>query len=386
MILVKIKDKRSSKRPQKSFNFQTSSKIDNQKSPKMKLLLFLTLIGICSAQRNSLNFKIWDWLRSLFENEISATSDEFIARINSEATTWTAGRNFAPDISKEYLTGLLGVAPDHAEFLPERKPHLLSLDNYIFPSSFDPREKWPECPTLTYIPDQGGCGSCWAVGAASAMSDRMCIHSKGKFTKHVSAENLLSCCFTCGYGCNGGYPGMAWNYWADEGLVTGGDFGTSDGCQPYEIKPCEHHVDGPRGACNTDIRTPKCHKRCDNPDYKISFSQDKTYAEESYTVGSSEKEVMNELMTNGPAEASFTVYEDFVSYKSGVYQHVHGKELGGHAVRILGWGEEKGAPYWLLANSWNYDWGINGTFKIIRGKDHCGIESSIVAGIPKVKK
>jgi hypothetical protein len=31
--------------------------------------------------------------------------------------------------------------------------------------------------------------------------------------------------------------------------------------------------------------------------------------------------------------------------------------------RLLGWGEEAGTPYWLVANSWNYDWGDNGTFK-----------------------
>merc|ERR1712062_801708 len=55
----------------------------------------------------------------------------------------------------------------------------------------------------------------------------------------------------------------------------------------------------------------------------------------------------------------------------------------GHAIRILGWGEENGTPYWLVANSWNYDWGDNGTFKILRGSDHCGIESSVVAGLPQ---
>ena len=42
---------------------------------------------------------------------------------------------------------------------------------------------------------------------------------------------------------------------------------------------------------------------------------------------------------------------------SGVYQHVSGKPLGGHAIRILGWGVEEGTPFWLVANSWNYDWG-----------------------------
>lgn len=44
----------------------------------------------------------------------------------------------------------------------------------------------------------------------------------------------------------------------------------------------------------------------------------------------------------------------------GVYQHVSGSALGGHAIKILGWGEEKSVPYWLAANSWNTDWGDNG--------------------------
>jgi hypothetical protein len=34
--------------------------------------------------------------------------------------------------------------------------------------------------------------------------------------------------------------------------------------------------------------------------------------------------------------------------------------LGGHAIRILGWGTENGTPYWLVANSWNPDWGNKG--------------------------
>ena len=78
------------------------------------------------------------------------------------------------------------------------------------------------------------------------------------------------------------------------------------------------------------------------------------------------------------------IYEDFVHYKSGVYQHLEGIEIGGHAVRLLGWGEENGFPYWLAANSWNYDWGDAGTFKILRGSDHCGIESAVNAGTPKL--
>jgi cathepsin B len=355
----------------------------------MKKLLFLaSVFAICTVATADMDYPFWlmNWLLNLSkEDQVSPTSEVFIDRINTKANTWTAGRNFHPDTSDEFLKGLMGVRPDHQDFMPEDKPRLLGLERAAFPASFDPRDKWPECPTLKYIPDQGGCGSCWAFGAVTAMSDRLCIHSKGAFKKHVSAENLLSCCFTCGDGCNGGYPGMAWDFWAEKGLVTGGDYGTNDGCQPYVIKPCEHHVNGTRGACETGMRTPRCHRECENTAYTVPFKKDKTFGLTSYSIRNSEKEIMSELMTNGPAEAAFSVFEDFVNYKSGVYQHVEGKYLGGHAVRIMGWGEEKGTPYWLVANSWNYDWGLNGTFKILRGEDHCGIESSIVAGIPKVK-
>lgn len=91
----------------------------------------------------------------------------------------------------------------------------------------------------------------------------------------------------------------------------------------------------------------------------------------------------------------------------GVYKHEAGQELGGHAVKLMGWGIENGVKYWLLANSWNNDWGDDGKkpkdktskkakridlddnfssgfFKILRGENECGIESEIVAGLPKL--
>ena len=73
----------------------------------------------------------------------------------------------------------------------------------------------------------------------------------------------------------------------------------------------------------------------------------------------------------------------FFQSNTGVYQKHSDNLLGGHAVRILGWGIENNVPYWLVANSWNTDWGDSGYFKILRGKNECGIESDITAGIPK---
>jgi len=92
---------------------------------------------------------------------------------------------------------------------------------------------------------------------------------------------------------------------------------------------------------------------------------------------------MQEIFKNGPVETAFTVYEDFLTYKQGVYHHVSGSELGGHAVKIIGWGVEDGKKYWLTANSWNPDWGMSGFFKILRGTDECGFEDEVNGGVPK---
>jgi len=308
-------------------------------------------------------------------------SDLFIDQINQANSTWIAGRNFHPMTSHNYLRTLMGVHKDAHKHMPPKKQMLLEDED--IPDSFDPREQWPDCPTIKEIRDQGGCGSCWAFGAVTAMSDRICIHSGGKQHAHVSSENLLSCCYSCGFGCNGGFPGAAWSYWKRKGLVSGGQFGTKAGCQPYQIEPCEHHVNGTRMPCSEGGSTPKCHRKCENPDYTVPYTKDKTYGSNSYSLEKNVAQIQMELMTNGPAEGAFTVFEDFPNYKSGVYQHVTGKPLGGHAIRILGWGVDAGTPYWLVANSWNYDWGDGGTFKILRGSDHCGIESGVVAGLPK---
>lgn len=201
-----------------------------------------------------------------------------------------------------------------------------------------------------------------------------------------------------------GFPGAAWSYWVRKGIVTGGPFDSHQGCRPYEIRPCEHHVNGTRGPCEGEGgKTPKCVKKCED-NYKVSYAQDKHFGKSSYSI--SQKDIRQEIFTNGPVEGAFTVYEDLISYKDGsyiltlrhcqeiwnvivqsiigVYQHVHGKALGGHAIRILGWGTENNVDYWLIANSWNTDWGNNGFFKILRGSDHCGIESEISAGLPKL--
>ena len=69
---------------------------------------------------------------------------------------------------------------------------------------------------------------------------------------------------------------------------------------------------------------------------------------------------------------------------SGVYHHVTGEKIGGHAVRVLGYGTEKGESYWLVANSWNSEWGDQGLFKIKSGTNDCNSEENFQTSEPKV--
>ncbi|KAA3676342.1 cathepsin B [Paragonimus westermani] len=223
-----------------------------------------------------------------------------------------------------------------------------------------------------------------AFGAVESMSDRICIASKGKSQPRLSAENLVACCDSCGMGCNGGFPSSAWRYWTKHGIVTGGLYNTTDTCQPYSFPPCEHHVDGPRPPCGGDVETPKCQSTCQTK-YRLRYDEDLWYGRTAYSVPSNPQGIMREIMTHGPVEVDFEVYADFPNYASGVYQHTAGAFLGGHAVRLLGWGKENGVDYWLLANSWNTDWGDQGYFKIRRGVNECGIESDVNAGLPLLK-
>jgi cathepsin B len=62
----------------------------------------------------------------------------------------------------------------------------------------------------------------------------------------------------------------------------------------------------------------------------MSYKDDKHYGDSVYSIRSDEKQIQNEIFTNGPVEGAFTVYSDFPLYSSGVYQHTTGTSLGGH--------------------------------------------------------
>merc|ERR1712110_122493 len=115
--------------------------------------------------------------------------------------------------------------------------------------------------------------------------------------------------------------------------------------------------------------------------------QSKFKASSAYAINGATN-MQKEIMTNGPIQVGYKVYKSFMSYQTGVYQKKPDEFMpeGGHAVKIVGWGADNGVDYWKVANSWGASWGEDGYFRIVRGKDECGMETMgpPYAGMPAV--
>lgn len=211
------------------------------------------------------------------------------------------------------------------------------------PRQFSWRDEYPEC--IHDGREQGSeCGGCWAFGIANHLSDRFCIWGRDVV---LSVQDLLECDkrSQC---CDGGVDTNAYQFLMETGLV-------EERCRPYD-EQC--------GMC----RKTNCVK------YKCKRN--------SAWFSTGRERAKRELYYNGPIQAVFNVYSDFTNYKSGIYYHNVGENLGIHTVEVLGWGVENGMNYWLCKNSWGGDWGMNGFFKIKMGDS--GIENYMSSCIPDV--
>jgi len=258
--------------------------------------------------------------------------------------------------TKSQIKSLLGLSTKYLKDTSNIPvSNTFSSSEAALPENFDSREKWPEC--IHPIRNQGHCGSCWAHAASEVLSDRFCIASEGKVNVVLSPQDMVSCDWL-DHGCNGGILTSSWLYLRMFGIV-------SDECKPYTSG------DG------------KVHELCTFFNSKCtSNGVYKKYKAKNFYYLPTINEIKQNISEKGPIETGFMVYDDFLNYKTGVYKKGSGaKLLGGHAVKIVGWGKDGETEYWIVANSWAESWGEKGYFKIAFGE--CGIEN-VIAGDPSL--
>ncbi|XP_037303106.1 cathepsin B-like [Manduca sexta] len=292
------------------------------------------------------SFVLGDFDADLHDKYMTMSREEFIEYFNSQNYNFKIGS--APELH-ESSTSCVYMDEETFNNLPRiyHSPAVIAAA----PESFDARQQWPSCGSISEVYNQGACGSCWTFGTATVASDRTCI---GLGVDVRLSEQDFEC-LTKDV-CKGYYPQEAFNFWTTQGLVT-------QECKPYDIDKLKYNQ--------------TCTRTCVDGS---SYESNKHYGASVYSVASDDGQIIAELFQNGPIEAVFTVFDDFRNYKSGVYEHMYGGMAGAHSVRVLGYGVENGVPYWLAVNSYGRGWGEGGYFKVKRFASDIGFENQLLAG------
>jgi cathepsin B len=341
------------------------------------LLMILILCATLNTRRTQfsqiveeVNLKAVGWTAQLnpgidYENEADLVGRLGALRITEEQ----AQAELAELNSKANSTSNSSFKADGSDF--PKGPRKLQAVVSNYPASLDLRSKYPACRSISMIRNQGTCGACWSFATMNSLSDRWCIAKSGQTVseKFFSVQDPLECCAEChrgaAHGCIGGLPSQAYKYARDFGVSTGETSSIGRGlCKPYFLE------------YTTGKFPPACQASCKYSNlYPVNYNLDRTRIS-GYSLGRGEAQMIAALNNGGSVTMAITVYEDLYSYSSGIYRYVVGDELGGHAVRVIGYGVSNGEKYWLIANTWGRGWGESGFFRMLRGTDECGGESS----------
>ena len=208
------------------------------------------------------------------------------------------------------------------------------------PTAYDLRDVGGKNFT-TPVKNQGGCGSCVAFGTIAVLETTAKFErSDPDLNLNLSEAEMFYChAKEEGRNCsNGWWPDNAFKKAKEKGITFEEYFPYTAGDQNCNLQ----------GAWRDYQATPTGHGKLET---RAAIKQ--------------------WISTHGSVTGCFIVYQDFFSYRSGVYQHVSGEAAGGHCVEILGYNDAQGC--WICKNSWGSNWGEGGYFRIAYGQ--CNIES-----------
>ncbi|MFS7991225.1 putative cathepsin H [Helianthus anomalus] len=281
---------------------------------------------------------------------IFVQSLDTITSHNNKGLSYNLGLNEFADMTwEEFSTNKLGATQNCSA--TKKGNHKLTHHDDVLPLTVDRPiiifidQDWRETGIVSPVKSQGDCGSCWTFSTTGAL-EAAYAQAHGKSIS-LSEQQLVDC--AGGYnnfGCKGGLPSQAYEY-----IIYNGGL-DSEEAYPYTGK------DG--GLCK--------------------YSPEKAAVQVVNVVNiteGAEDELKYAVGVVRPVSVAFQVVAPFSLYAGGVFtSDVCGSSTMdvNHAVVAVGYGVENGIPYWLLKNSWGPEWGLNGYFKMERGKNMCGMQ------------
>lgn len=321
--------------------------------------------------------------------------------------------------SMAYNTQLI-TEQNKAEFMKElQEIHPSRLyPKFSIPKEFDGRKNWKGY--LPAIQDQGKCGACYAYSWAAALSTKLGLLSKGRLQIELTSVDPVICPLL--------QPGedlilSRFNQWKSnpEQMRKIAEEHRSEELKAHKLRACNGDTIlnaakfiylvgltttdcAPNSLLSAGKDLPTC-EEVEDPIHTLSFNgcynskkaQRSFRLEKVYRIAINRKDerernIMCEIAKFGPVCAGMFIYNDFYNFDPSweVYTHPirDTERRGGHAVVIVGWGEEIQAgiqtPFWLIRNSWGKDWGDGGYFRMQRWLPGCELEINIMSGVPEM--
>lgn len=233
---------------------------------------------------------------------------------------------------KERIIGSLSKEAERSLLIDAQKEDQKHRDELS--KEIPPRWDWREVDGknwLTRIKDQGFCSSCAATSSVDLFEIMLNIVNKAPgLNLDLSEQYVFSQVGICNRGVE------RWR--VIKNLKEAGI--PDESCFPYESGMSGEDIDISAACADAKDRV-----------YKLDDSR--------YWNGSS----FRAALQGGPIVTGMHVYEDFIYYKDGIYEHVAaGNSLGYHAVVVVGYDDVDQA--WIVKNSWGPEWGDHGYFKI----------------------
>lgn len=291
---------------------------------------------------------------------------------------WTAGLSELTDRTEEEMSFLRGwrrvKSPTgdsaHVASLLSRTAQLRVTTDEV---------DWRNLTMASNVPDQGACGSCWAVATAAMLEARHEIHMKK--SRSFSAQQLVNCVQNpqeCGGqgGCQGATVELALDYVAKMGLEKDDDDGV-----PYA---------GVDMTCKQPM--PSLSSTSFLSDKALEHSRKTTGGAATgmrswYTLPPNQALPLMHALADGPV-AIAAAASGWTLYMGGIFDDCSKDAVVDHAITVFGYGKSKdGVKYWTVRNSWGKSWGEDGYIRLLRHdtpeKDdaHCGVDRDPAAGI-----
>jgi predicted secreted protein len=199
------------------------------------------------------------------------------------------------------------------------------------------------------------CGSCWSFAATGAVENELNIfHSAGV----DGGEQYLVSCNEDGWGCNGGYPWEALDYFISK--VPAGE----------PAAGLVYEADAPYFAYDLS---------CDGPYEHHEKIKSWSWIDPINNIPTPAS-IKQAIYDHGPVVVAICVGTAMQKYTGGVFRTDESSQCGSgyvnHAVLLIGW--DNSTQSWILRNSWGATWGESGTMRIGYAVSNVGFGAAYV--------